>query len=373
MFGHPPTVFPYFGHRSAHRLTITARALRAREPAWHHTGDLAKMRALWQQFASREEPHLPVTLVVGTPDGAEQRHEVRADDEGYAHFSIDLNGWERPAHTAWETVRFEWMNRTGPQSTEGFVLAPGHATRMGVISDIDDTVIETGITGGPRALVRNWRRMLATMPDDRTPVPGAGQLYGRLAGSVLAQPDKEPGTRLIAPHRPFFYVSSSPWNLFGYLVAFMRSRSLPLGPLHLRDWDFNRATLGSSGHGAHKRLAAEGILATYPDMKFALIGDDTQGDLVAYSHLAADFPGRIAAIFIRHAGELHTAEELAAITRIEAAGVPFWHGESFEVGTEFLEQIGVSQTGDTAQIVDTIEKDADAKPEKTLKKSAANA
>lgn len=358
MLAHPPHVFPFFGYRNETRLTISARALLARAPSWDHRTDFAKFRALWSQFASREHPELPMTLVLGGPEGQEQRHAVVADNEGFAHIAVDLPGWPRPAATAWETVRFEWINRDGPQSAEGYVLAPGRDCGLGVISDIDDTIIETGITGGPAKVMRNWRRLLATMPGDRTEVPHAGALYGRLAstGAPLADPAASPGQRLEAPWRPFFYISSSPWNLFSYLVAFMQTRGLPVGPIHLRDWDLNRATLGSAGHGAHKRLAADGLLATYPAMRFALIGDDTQGDLVAYSHLAHDHPGRIAAIFIRKTGDPHTAEELEAVTRIEAAGVPLWLGDSFDVGEDFLARIGVSDSGDTAHIVETITK-----------------
>ena len=92
----------------------------------------------------------------------------------------------------------------------------------------------------------------------------------------------------------------------------MRSRKLPLGPLELRDWGLNRETLGSASHGAHKRTAIEGILATYPEMKFALIGDDSQGDLTAFAAIALDNPGRVRAIFIRKVGEAMSAEEIDA-------------------------------------------------------------
>lgn len=348
---HPPRIFPYFGHRNAHRLTISARALRAPEPSWDHGSDFAKIRALWSQFASNEHPHLPVTIVLGSPDGKELRHETVADDEGFVHAHIDLDGWATPAATAWETVRFEWVNGEGAQSAEGYVLVPGRDAGLGIISDIDDTIIETGITGGARSVIRNWRRLLATMPHDRTQVPGADKLYGQLAGPLA----DEPGTRLTAPQRPFFYVSSSPWNLFSYLVAFMESRGLPVGPIHLRDWDFSRATLGSSGHGQHKRMAALALLETYTHLRFALIGDDTQGDLVAFSEIAAEHPDRIAAIFIRKSGDPHSPKELAAVARIEDAGVPLWLGDKFEVDAAFFDRIGVSRHGETARIVETIE------------------
>ena len=156
-------------------------------------------------------------------------------------------------------------------------------------------------------------------------------------------------------HRPFFYVSSSPWNLFSYLVAFKKSRNLPLGPIMLRDWGFNRATLGSAGHGAHKRDAIETILAAYPEMRFALIGDDTQGDLVAFGDIVSQHPQRIAAVFIRKAGEEFSPEEVLAEVAIKSAGVPLWLGDDYTKGQEFLKATGLASDGDAAQIVKTIE------------------
>ena len=119
--------------------------------------------------------------------------------------------------------------------------------------------------------------MLAELPDERIAVPGSDVFFGALGGgAVLAEPGGA-GTRHTATHRPFFYISSSPWNLFSYLVAFQQGRGLPLGPLMLRDWGFNRATLGGESHGAHKRAVLDQLLSFYPAMRFALIGDEAIG------------------------------------------------------------------------------------------------
>jgi phosphatidate phosphatase APP1 len=227
-----------------------------------------------------------------------------------------------------------------------------------VISDIDDTIIETGITGGMRAVARNWRRILAELPEDRIAVPGADAFYGALGGGQVLPPGElRPERRIPATHRPFFYVSSSPWNLFAYLVAFQRAKGLPLGPLLLRDWGFDRSTLGSRSHGLHKSAAVDAIVALYPDLRFALIGDDTQGDLPAYADAVARNPGRIAAIFIRTtAAHDFSPEEIAARAEIEAAGVPLWLGDSFAVGQDFLDAAGFTPGGETEQIVRAVEK-----------------
>src|SRR5690606_2389484 len=144
--------------------------------------------------------------------------------------------------------------------------------------------------------------------------------------------------------------------LFSYLVAFLRAKGLPLGPLLLRDWGFNRATLGSAGHGEHKSAAIAAIMAMYPHLRFALIGDDTQGDLPAYAHAVEANPERVAAIFIRTtAADRFTPEQEAARAAIEAAGVPLWLGDTFAVGREFMDAIGVTPGGETEQIVRAVE------------------
>jgi len=189
-------------------------------------------------------------------------------------------------------------------------------------------------------------------------VPGADAFYGALGGGQVLPPGElRPERRIPATHRPFFYVSSSPWNLFAYLVAFQRAKGLPLGPLLLRDWGWNRATFGSGSHGLHKGAAIDAILAMYPELRFALIGDDTQGDLPAYAHAVERSAGRVAAIFIRTtAAHDLSPEEVAAKAAIEAAGVPLWLGDSFAVGQDFLAAAGFTPGGETEQIVRAVEK-----------------
>ena len=178
-----------------------------------------------------------------------------------------------------------------------------------------------------------------------------------LGGAGAQDGSEKPSERLTATRRPFFYVSSSPWNLFSYLVAFQRMRGLPLGPIKLRDWGLNRETFGKSSHGSHKVAAIADILAMYPDMQFALIGDDTQGDLPAFANAVSEFPGQIAAVFMRTvSGEALAPEEEEAIATIREADVPLWMGEDYETGLEFLAANGFTPSGETQQIVKTVDR-----------------
>ncbi|MCT2557946.1 DUF2183 domain-containing protein [Tsuneonella sp. YG55] len=359
----PVRLQPYFGYRSETRLTISARALRIARPhrdRFEKRGRLRAMRTMLAQFASREVPGLAVRLELRDPLGATIEHHAVTDREGYVHFDLPLDpAWPLAQDPAWEVVCLHWLTTEGPQCCDGYVLAPGTATHLAVISDIDDTIVETGITGGLRSVARNWRRVLAELPGERIAVPGADAFYGALGGgavggqALLADPGGA-GTHYTATHRPFFYISSSPWNLFSYLVAFQQTRGLPLGPLLLRDWGLNRATFGSASHGAHKRAALGKLLAFYPGLRFALIGDDTQDDLPAYADAVQENPGRIAAVFIRTGAGPLSPEEIAGKALIEASGVPLWLGDDFASGNDFLRAIGISTGGETAQIVRTV-------------------
>ena len=254
--------------------------------------------------------------------------------------------WDLPAQPTWEIAQLHWDTENGGQQVDAHILAPGMDGRLAVISDIDDTIIETGITGGIGSVARNWKRVFARMPGQRTIVPGADTFYNELGDAAQADGRKLAKEHMAATRRPFFYVSSSPWNLFSYLVAFQRMRGLPLGPIKLRDWGLNRQTFGKSSHGGHKTDAIFGIMEMYPDMHFALIGDDTQGDFPAFARVVERFPDQIAAVFMRTvSAEGFSPEEEASIATIQDNGIPLWMGDDYATGLEFLRANGFTPSG----------------------------
>jgi phosphatidate phosphatase APP1 len=104
-----------------------------------------------------------------------------------------------------------------------------------------------------------------------------------------------------------FYVSKSPWNLFAPIVEYLEVQGLPLGPVLLRDF-------GLRPEKEHKRKALEDILATYPKLKFILIGDSGENDPEIYAGLVQRDPSRIRAIYIRSVSQDPT--RIAAIERL---------------------------------------------------------
>ena len=352
---HPVRVQPFFGYRNGERLHLGARALRSREPVFEKRSFWRDFATMVGQYLSKEVSGLAVELEVTLGEGLAVTETVTTGPNGFASFEIPLpEGTPQPERTRWEQATVRWTLPDGaPAEAPAWILAPGTRTRNGVISDIDDTILETGITGSFRMIARNWKRVMAQMPSDRDHVPGAPAFYAAIGGHPAGSREPAEAIDALAPQarvRPVFYVSSSPWNLFSYLVTFKRERGLPLGPVMLRDWRFSRRTL--SGHGDHKREAMERIVTTYPDLRFALIGDDTQEDLVAFGAIAAKFPGRIAAVFIRSvSGEPLTDHEQHGLDIIRKAGVPYWSGNDYQTASEFLASAGLEFAGGVDQLV----------------------
>lgn len=342
-FGRAPLrVEPFFGFRSEDRLLLTARALRAHEPTFASRSFLGDLRTMLRQYLSREVPDLELEIRYSSTDCGPVTHTVRTDSEGYARFEISFpSSRERPSHTSWETATLRW--KAMPGAYEGGevtarILAPGAQAGLGVISDIDDTIMETGITGNLRAIARNWKRVMVQMPSERLLVPGAQEFLSALGGDAGLVDD--PAS--VPSKRPVFYVSSSPWNLFSYLVTFKRQRGFPIGPIMLRDWGFNRRTLGSEGHGFHKLESVERIVEHFPDLRFVLVGDDTQRDIIAFAQVVTARPERVAGVFIRTVSIQPPGEAArAAQSTIEQAGVPFWTGADFQEALEFLAQLDI--------------------------------
>ncbi len=339
LFNRRQTVIaPYTGYRNAEKLHVSARVLRQRPEREAAKNSFSKFLHLLSLYASDEVPHAKVTL-----HGYGQEVTKAANDEGFVHFEIDLDDIPLPLHAEWESVTLS-LSAKDHVPVPAPVLVPGTDGRLGIISDIDDTIIETGATD----FIRNWRRVLVQLPDDRIMVPGAADMYRTLGAA--SKPDMD------APlTRPFFYVSSSPWNLFGFLTRFMEINNIPPGVLMLRDWDFSPKTLGNSSHGEHKRRQIESILEFYPDMRFVLIGDYTQGDAEAFAQIVKNDSARIAAVFIRTAeGEKLRGIKAVAADAIRDAGVPIWTGPAFDEGKDFLAGINLASPQEVGEIVETM-------------------
>ena len=209
-----------------------------------------------------------------------------SDDAGY----LDLVAEHRLVPGI-HCVSYSVANRK-PVSANLYTI-PASA-KVGIISDVDDTIM---ITQAPVP----WKaayNLLFLDPKKKASVPGMSVLFTRIAD--------------LFPGAPFFYLSTSPWNVESSIRNFITDHGFPEGPLLLRDLDPRPKTFVPTGP-QHKLEFAEQLMADFPDMKFILVGDDGQKDPTTYATIARRYPGRVLAIVIR---ELSPREStgLASVT-----------------------------------------------------------
>lgn len=269
-------------------LVRTGRRPSAASDSW--------LRNVWhmvRRFLTYEMPDVPVRVRLGEYTG-----DARTDQEGY--FRVRLpgsygSGWLRPS------VEVE---RAATAVAE--VLVPPSSSRLLVISDIDDTILPTGATRTATVV----RTTLLGNSRTREPFPGMGDFYQALVHGASG-----------AEANPVFYVSSSPWNLYDFMVDFMATHGLPPGPISLRDFGVDRHTFIHGRHEDHKLAEIRAILDSYPHLSAVLVGDVGQQDPEIYGAIATEYPGRILAVYLRDVGAGRDREKRAlAIT--DRTGVP---------------------------------------------------
>ncbi len=210
------------------------------------------------------------------------------DHEGYfdAHFHLKspLNPRFR-----WHTVDLKLISPLGRHQkavrAEAAVQLPAADAAFGIISDIDDTVIHTGAT--------NFIRMVGVVmfgnARTRLAFKGVAAFYKALKAGASGKGENS-----------FFYVTSSPWNIYDVICEVFRVHGIPAGPLFMKDYGFDETKFIKSSHGSHKLSAIREILTLYPDLPFILVGDSGQKDPEIYRQIVHEQPKRIGAIYIRN-------------------------------------------------------------------------
>ncbi|MBZ9539365.1 DUF2183 domain-containing protein [Modicisalibacter tunisiensis] len=180
------------------------------------------------------------------------------------------------------------------------IYVPPPTVDLAVISDIDDTVMYTGVANK----LKMAYRLFLEKADRRTAFPGVAAFYQALF-------DGADGRR----RRPMLYVSRGPWSIYEVLETFFQRNRIPVGPiLFLREWGLTLQRPWPRKASDHKVMVIERMLALYDTLPFVLIGDSGQEDPETYARLVHDHPGRIRAIYIRDVD--HSAARKADIARL---------------------------------------------------------
>jgi phosphatidate phosphatase APP1 len=299
-----PVVKVYRGFGTATQVTVQGQVLRLSPlPQRHYQQRFwVNLIDMLRQFMIRPIPHAQVQ-VMGTPT------VVTTDADGFFRFDWQP---EFPLSPGWHPVQINLVttSETGQPVASGMgeVFVP-HSTQYGIISDIDDTFLVSHSS----TKLKRLGVLLFRNAHGRRPFAGVVAHYQALsqAGTTPDQPN------------PFFYVSSSEWNLYDYLLAFLGKHDLPTGVLMLSQLK-QFSQLRSTGQNKHftklDRIAR--ILAAYPQHQFILLGDDTQADPDIYANVVKHHAAQIRCVYLRQVGGAKKEAVATLAANIETAGVP---------------------------------------------------
>ena len=292
-----PVLDPYLGYATPDGLFLRGRVLShlrrvepdARQSKWMNLRQMANL------FVTDE--------VAGvTVEARDRAITAVSDEEGYVRMHVP--GDFPPG---WTTID---LGIAGQAETAPFhARIPDPDAGHMVISDIDDTMIETGA----HSLARN--------------------LWTTFTGSALTRQAHDDAVSLMEAlvdggRNPVFYVSSSPWNLHDFLEDLFAHEGVPRGPMFLRDLGITAEGVGQS-HGTHKGAAIDTLLEVNPTLPAYLMGDSGQKDAQVYRDVIARHPGRIHGVALREPAPGVGRDDADAFAAIEAAGVPCYHAPDF--------------------------------------------
>lgn len=316
-----PVVVAYRGHGTPSEVHVRGRVLLdpgLREPD-PRDSLVENAMAMLRRFESDEVPGAVVRA--GPPGDAV---ETTTDGEGY--FRCVLRPQDAlETEDGWAHVPLELLEPQG-ESAVARVRVPGARARLGVISDVDDTVLRTNAT----SLLAMATLTLLENARTRKPFEGVAALYRAFAGGASG-----------AEENPVFYVSSSPWNLYDLLRDFMRFQEIPAGPLFLQDLGIDEGTLLKAAHTDHKERAIDEILRVHHHLPFVLVGDSGQRDPEIYRSVVRRHPGRILAVYIRDVVEGPRRAEVREMGGSLEHDVPLVLAEDSAAAAEHAASLGL--------------------------------
>ncbi len=252
-------------------------------------------------FTTSEVPGVPVEAISDIASA----HAV-SDDEGYIEARV------RVSPPTEHRVGVKLTARRAPDTVAPAYAVPDDGRPL-VVSDIDDTVLITGV----KERLKMVGRTLIGDPTDREVVDGMPELLKALVGDQA----------------PVFFVSTSPWNLYQRLADTLAHHEVPAGPMLLADWGFGSKQMLVRPALEYKVETISGVLDDFPGRHVVLVGDSGQHDLAAYLAIAEAFPGRVLAILIREVPGLVPKDHGPDHERARAAGVMLCVGEPADLLT----------------------------------------
>lgn len=246
--------------------------------------------------------------------------------DGFFKLEWDL---EDPLEPGWHVITVDMLSSTGEVVTSGNgKLHVPYSTQYGCISDIDDTFLISHSS----TIFKRLYVLLTENAYTRKPFKGVIEHYKYLANAATI-PEKP---------NPFFYVSSSEWNLYDYIRDFSEKNEMPMG-VYLLSQIKQLNQLFKTGQTKHsgKYIRIVRILKAYPRHRFILLGDDTQQDPYIYASIIKDFPGQIIAIYLRRVNIKNTEKVKEVIKEYSHAGIEYCYFTNSEEAIQHTKSLNL--------------------------------
>jgi phosphatidate phosphatase APP1 len=289
---------PYRGYGSRSEVFLIGRVFwQSRSHPEARRGDfLTNLRNIGRRIARRAVPHAVVTARFRGAEGS-----FSTDQDGY--FRVHLSPSLPPSlDQSWHSMDLA-LDQPHAVQAQAQIFIPPASCRYVVISDIDDTIMQTGVANKLKML---WR-LFVEDAQSRVAFPGVSALYRALHAGTS-------GTQ----QNPMLYVSRAPWGIYEVLEEFFDLHGIPVGPiLFLREWGVSWTSPLPRKAEDHKRELIHNMLALYNDLPFILIGDSGQHDPEIYRQIVEEHPGRVLAVYIRNVSRdpkrIREIEDLAKV------------------------------------------------------------
>lgn len=226
----------------------------------------ANLMARVAPFLTTPRVEMPITVFFYN-DTESKSKTVLTDDAG--HFNVR-------AALPFVPTRVRVLANEKLSATQDVEIT--HPAGISLISDIDDTIKRSNISGGAREIFRNT--FVRDLGDLR--IDGVTEWYTDLHNMGVS----------------VHYCSNSPWQLYPVLATFFKIAGLPPGSLHLKQYSGMLQGIFEPV-AERKKSTLNRLIKDFPRRKFLLVGDSGEADLEVYTELALANPGHVLGIFIR--------------------------------------------------------------------------
>ncbi|MEC5165761.1 phosphatidate phosphatase APP1 [Flavobacterium sp. PL11] len=247
-------------------------------------------------------------------------------NDGYFKFCVPL---DQSITYGWINYQVSIIHKEETIITKETYIRP-HKGNLGIISDIDDTFLVSH-TKNP---LKKLYVLLFKNVNKRKVYDDVVSHYQALSTA---------GRKKHGEQNAFFYVSSSEWNLYRFIIKFTELHKLPKAVLLLKDIKTSLKDFIFTGHGDHnhKFEKIKHILEFYPNLEYVLLGDDSQQDVFLYEAIAKIFPITVKAVYIRQTSAKKKDKVLSVMENLQSLNVAICYFKDSAEAIAHSKSIGI--------------------------------